>query len=241
MIINNIHLDYLTEDEVIINEYMIPVIENSRLGLYIVRLKDLDKLQEEYKCSLAKIARANNICENKLAVSMKDEDLILSNLNEEIRNIVIEPTYSKYYTDIMNNIENFIESGGTIPLLLESNNDDPLPYLNSAKNIKNDVKNIRKNVIKDIVKSKYTKAAIGAAGVYYANKKVKEKTDKNIVALLKEKISALKMAYKIYNDEYDLNTKMHYTSPSLIKRILESIKEKINRLIMKLKSFIKNI
>lgn len=232
---NSLDLYYLNEEESKINVSMIPLRENLKLGKYIVRFNDLNKLTESYMESINNIAKYNNIDENDIIVSVKDTDLIFSNLHEQIRNIVIEPIISDEYVKIINCIEECINNNDLTPLIEE---EDPLPYLTSAINFKQGIKNIRKKIFLN----KYSKIGMtGAAGLAvgnYLNKKYKEKNGESIIQSIKNKIASLKLAYHTYNNEYEKAIQTGYKNPSLIKRILIAIKNKIKFLMDKLSSLI---
>ena len=232
--INKLNLHYLSEEESEINVSMIPLRENLNIGMYIVRLKDLDKLSEDYNTSIRKLAEFNNVSEDTIAVSCKDEDLLFSNLYEQVNHIVIEPVYSNYYYKIIDCIQECMNNNDITPLLEEN----PLPYLSSASNLKKDIKSLRKKIFLN----KYAKIGMGtAAGVAvgrYLNDKYKKENGESIIESIKNKIASLKLAYHTYNNEYEKAIQTGYKNPGLIKRILETIKNKIKMLINKLSSLI---
>ena len=119
---------YLDESESILSAKAIPVVENSRIGAYVVRLEDIATFSEDhgmnYMDAMSSIAESNDIDTNNLAVSVK-ETTIMANpgIVNELNNVVVTPlpeTDSMYqFTEAC--VDAFIESGDTsyMDLLVE--------------------------------------------------------------------------------------------------------------------------
>ena len=119
---------YLDESEAVVSAKAIPVVENSRIGAYVVRLEDIATFSEDhgmnYMDAMSSIAESNDIDTNNLAVSVK-ETTIMANpgIVNELSNVVVTPlpeTDSMYqFTEAC--VDAFIESGDTsyMDLLVE--------------------------------------------------------------------------------------------------------------------------
>ena len=119
---------YLDESESILSAKAIPVVENSRIGTYVVRFNDLSCFAEDhgmsYNNAIKSIAESNDIDTNNLAVAVK-ETTIMANpgIVNEINNVVVTPlpqTDAMYqFTEAC--VDAFIESGDTsyMDLLVE--------------------------------------------------------------------------------------------------------------------------
>ena len=109
---------YLDESESITSAKAIPVVENSRIGAYIVRFNDISCFAEDhgvsYEDAIKSIAEANSIDIDHLAVAVK-ETTIMANpgIVNELNNVVVTPlpkTDSMYqFTEAC--VDAFIESG----------------------------------------------------------------------------------------------------------------------------------
>ena len=119
---------YLDESEAVVSAKAIPVVENSRIGAYIVRFNDVSTFAEDhgvsYNNAMSSIAESNDIDTNNLAVAVK-ETTIMANpgIVNELANVVVTPlpkTDSMYqFTEAC--VDAFIESGDTsyMDLLVE--------------------------------------------------------------------------------------------------------------------------
>ena len=120
---------YLDESESILSAKAIPVVENSRIGAYVVRFNDLSCFAEDhgvsYMDAMSSIAESNGINMDDLAVAVK-ETTIMANpgIVNELANVVVTPlpqTDAMYrFTEAC--VDAFIESGDTsyMDLLVES-------------------------------------------------------------------------------------------------------------------------
>ena len=111
---------YLDESEAVVSAKAIPVVENSRIGAYVVRLEDIATFSEDhgvsYNNAMSVIAEANSIDIDHLAVAVK-ETTIMANpgIVNELANVVVTPLLK---TDAMYRfaeacVDAFIESGDT--------------------------------------------------------------------------------------------------------------------------------
>ena len=119
---------YLDESEAVVSAKAIPVVENSRIGAYIVRLEDIATFSEDhgvsYNNAMNSVAEANSIDIDHLAVAVK-ETTIMANpgIVNELNNVVVTPlpkTDAMYqFTEAC--VDAFIESGDTsyMDLLVE--------------------------------------------------------------------------------------------------------------------------
>ena len=119
---------YLDESEAVVSAKAIPVVENSRIGAYVVRFNDISTFAEDhgmnYMDAMSSIAESNDIDTNNLAVAVK-ETTIMANpgIVNELANVVVTPlpkTDSMYqFTEAC--VDAFIESGDTsyMDLLVE--------------------------------------------------------------------------------------------------------------------------
>lgn len=89
---------YLTEQESLTRVQTVPVVENSRLGAYVVDFSDIERLSEDYGCSyieaMEAVAEANGIEDpNKhFAVAIDEAAMIEdASLGQELANAVIKP------------------------------------------------------------------------------------------------------------------------------------------------------
>ena len=121
---------YLDESEAVVSAKAIPVVENSRIGAYVVRFNDISTFAEDhgmnYENAIRSIAESNGINMDDLAVAVK-ETTIMANpeIVNELANVVVTPipkTDAMYqFTEAC--VDAFIESGDTsyIDLLVEGN------------------------------------------------------------------------------------------------------------------------
>ena len=119
---------YLDESEAVVSAKAIPVVENSRIGAYVVRFNDISTFAEDhgmnYENAIRSIAESNGINMDHLAVAVK-ETTIMANpgIVNEINNVVVTPlpqTDAMYrFTEAC--VDAFIESGDTsyMDLLVE--------------------------------------------------------------------------------------------------------------------------
>ena len=119
---------YLDESEAVVSAKAIPVVENSRIGAYVVRFNDISTFTEDhgmnYENAIRSIAESNGINMDHLAVAVK-ETTIMANpgIVNEINNVVVTPlpqTDAMYrFTEAC--VDAFIESGDTsyMDLLVE--------------------------------------------------------------------------------------------------------------------------
>ena len=129
---------YLDESEAVVSAKAIPVVENSRIGAYVVRLEDIVTFSEDhgvsYNNAMNSVAEANSIDIDHLAVAVK-ETTIMANpgIVNELNNVVVTPlpkTDAMYqFTEAC--VDAFIESGDTsyMDLLVEetTNTNDEKP------------------------------------------------------------------------------------------------------------------
>ena len=119
---------YLNESEAVVSAKAIPVVENSRIGAYIVRLEDIATFAEDhgvsYNNAMNSVAESNGIDTNNLAVAVK-ETTIMANpgIVNELNNVVVTPLpkTDSVYQFIEACVDAFIESGDTsyMDLLVE--------------------------------------------------------------------------------------------------------------------------
>ena len=119
---------YLDESEAVVSAKAIPVVENSRIGAYVVRFNDISTFAEDhgmnYENAIRSIAESNGINMDHLAVAVK-ETTIMANpgIVNELNNVVVTPlpkTDAMYqFTEAC--VDAFIESGDTsyMDLLVE--------------------------------------------------------------------------------------------------------------------------
>ena len=119
---------YLDESESITSAKAIPVVENTNIGAYVVRLEDIATFSEDhgmnYMDAMSSIAESNGINMDDLAVAVK-ETTIMANpgIVNELANVVVTPlpkTDAMYqFTEAC--VDAFIESGDTsyMDLLVE--------------------------------------------------------------------------------------------------------------------------
>ena len=119
---------YLDESEAVVSAKAIPVVENTNIGAYVVRLEDIATFAEDhgvsYEDAMSSIAESNGINTNNLAVAVK-ETTIMANpgIVNELNNVVVTPipkTDAMYqFTEAC--VDAFIESGDTsyMDLLVE--------------------------------------------------------------------------------------------------------------------------
>ena len=119
---------YLDESESILSTKAIPVIENSRIGAYVVRFNDISCFAEDhgvsYMDAMSSIAESNGINTNNLAVAIKETTIMTNpDIVNELANVVVTPlpkTDAMYqFTEAC--VDAFIESGDTsyMDLLVE--------------------------------------------------------------------------------------------------------------------------
>ena len=89
---------YLTEQESLTRVQTVPVVENSRLGAYVVDFSDIERLSEDYGCSyieaMEAVAEANGIADpdKHFAVAVDEAAMIEdASLGQELANAVIKP------------------------------------------------------------------------------------------------------------------------------------------------------
>lgn len=89
---------YLTEQESLTRVQTVPVVENSRLGVYVVDFSDIERLSEDYGCSyieaMEAVAEANGIedPDKHFAVAVDEAAMIEdASLGQELANAVIKP------------------------------------------------------------------------------------------------------------------------------------------------------
>jgi hypothetical protein len=89
---------YLTEQESLTRVQTVPVVENSRLGAYVVDFSDIERLSEDYGCSyieaMEAVAEANGIedPDKHFAVAVDEAAMIEdASLGQELANAVIKP------------------------------------------------------------------------------------------------------------------------------------------------------
>ena len=120
---------YLDESEAVVSAKAIPVLENSRIGAYIVRFNDIATFAEDhgvsYMDAMSSIAESNGINTNNLAVAVKETTIMANpSIVNELANVVVTPlpqTDAMYrFTEAC--VDAFIESGDTsyMDLLVES-------------------------------------------------------------------------------------------------------------------------
>ena len=119
---------YLDESESILSAKAIPVVENSRIGAYIVRFNDLSCFAEDhgvsYDNAINAVSESNGINTNNLAVAVKETTIMANpSIINELANVVVTPipkTDAMYrFTEAC--VDAFIESGDTsyMDLLVE--------------------------------------------------------------------------------------------------------------------------
>ena len=71
---------YLDESEAVVSAKAIPVVENSRIGAYVVRLEDIATFSEDhgmsYENAISSIAESNDIDMDHLAVAVKETTIM---------------------------------------------------------------------------------------------------------------------------------------------------------------------
>ena len=119
---------YLDESEAVVSAKAIPVVENSRIGAYVVRFNDISTFAEDhgmnYENAIRSIAESNGINMDHLAVAVKETTIMANpDIVNEINNVVVTPlpqTDAMYrFTEAC--VDAFIESGDTsyMDLLVE--------------------------------------------------------------------------------------------------------------------------
>ena len=119
---------YLDESEAVVSAKAIPVVENSRIGAYVVRLEDIATFSEDhgvsYMDAMSSIAESNGIDMDYLAVAVKETTIMANpSIVNELANVVVTPlpkTDAMYqFTEAC--VDAFIESGDTsyMDLLVE--------------------------------------------------------------------------------------------------------------------------
>ena len=119
---------YLDESESITSAKAIPIVENSRIGAYVVRFNDVSCFAEDhgvsYEDAMSNIAEANSINMDDLAVAVKETTIMANpSIVNELANVVVTPipkTDAMYrFTEAC--VDAFIESGDTsyMDLLVE--------------------------------------------------------------------------------------------------------------------------
>ena len=119
---------YLDESESILSAKAIPVVENSRIGAYVVKLEDIATFAEDYGMNyndaMNAVVESNDIDMDHLAVAVKETTIIANpSIVNELANVVVtpipqtDPVYQ--FTEACVNA--FIESGDTsyMDLLVE--------------------------------------------------------------------------------------------------------------------------
>ena len=119
---------YLDESEAVVSAKAIPVVENSRIGAYVVRFNDISTFAEDhgmnYMDAMSNIAESNDIDMDHLAVAVKETTIMANpSIVNELANVVVTPipkTDAMYqFTEAC--VDAFIESGDTsyMDLLVE--------------------------------------------------------------------------------------------------------------------------
>ena len=144
---------YLDESEAVVSAKAIPVVENSRIGAYVVRFNDISTFAEDhgmnYENAIRSIAESNGINMDHLAVAVK-ETTIMANpgIVNELANVVVTPlpkTDSMYqFTEAC--VDAFIESGDTsyMDLLVEETTNAKTARDNAKLDMQNEKSTIKK-------------------------------------------------------------------------------------------------
>ena len=136
---------YLDESEAVVSAKAIPVVENGRIGAFVVRLEDLSCLVEDhgvsYEDAMNVIAESNGIDMDHLAVAVKETTIMANpDIVNELSNIVISPlpkTDSMYqFTEAC--VDAFVESGDVsyMDLLVEETTKEAIKNAKIFKMIK---------------------------------------------------------------------------------------------------------
>ena len=213
---------YLDESEAVVSVKAIPVVENSRIGAYVVRLEDISTFAEDhgmnYENAISSIAESNDIDMDHLAVAVK-ETTIMANpgIINELANVVVTPlpkTDSVYrFTEAC--VDAFIESGDTsyMDLLVEETTND--------KHF-SDLYAERKNgKIMDMI---HSRAKRFEKALDFRKNKIDKNLEKNKLNLENEKSNIKKL----------LQTVKHYgykTPKALIQKALIALRKKYNQLL----------
>ena len=124
---------YLDESESVTSAKAIPVVENNRIGAYVVKFDDLSCLAEDHGMTfdeaMVTIAESNGIDPQNLAVAVKETTIMADpDIVNELCNVVVTPlpeTDTMYqFTEAC--VDAFIESGDTyyMDLLVEETTKD---------------------------------------------------------------------------------------------------------------------
>ena len=119
---------YLDESESILSAKAIPVVENSRIGAYVVKLEDIATFAEDYGMNyndaMNAVVESNDIDMDHLAVAVKETTIIANpSIVKELANVVVNPNpqTDPVYQFTEACVNAFIESGDTsyMDLLVE--------------------------------------------------------------------------------------------------------------------------
>ena len=205
---------YLDESEAVVSAKAIPVVENSRIGAYVVRLEDIATFSEDhgvsYNNAMSVIAEANSIDIDHLAVAVK-ETTIMANpgIVNELANVVVTPlpkTDSMYqFTEAC--VDAFIESGDTsyMDLLVEETTNT----------------DIKDKKIMDLI---HHRAKRFEKALDFRKNKIDKNLENNKLNLENEKSNIKKL----------LQTVKHYgykTPKALIQKALIALRKKYNQLL----------
>ena len=144
---------YLDESEAVVSAKAIPVVENSRIGAYVVRLEDIATFAEDhgmsYENAISSIAESNGIDTNNLAVAVKETTIMANpSIVNELANVVVTPipkTDAMYrFTEAC--VDAFIESGDVsyMDLLVEETTNDKAARDNAKLDMQNEKSTIKK-------------------------------------------------------------------------------------------------
>ena len=213
---------YLDESEAVVSAKAIPVVENSRIGAYVVRLEDISTFAEDhgmnYENAISSIAESNDIDMDHLAVAVK-ETTIMANpgIVNELNNVVVTPlpeTDSMYqFTEAC--VDAFIESGDTsyMDLLVEeTTNDKHFSDLDAER---------KNGKIIDMI---HSRAKRFEKALDFRKNKIDKNLEKNKLNLENEK-SDIKKLLKIVK-HYGYNT-----PKALIMKAIASLRIKYNQLL----------
>ena len=87
---------YLDESESILSAKAIPVVENSRIGAYVVKLEDIATFAEDYGMNyndaMNAVVESNDIDMDHLAVAVKETTIMANpSIVNELANVVVTP------------------------------------------------------------------------------------------------------------------------------------------------------
>lgn len=229
-------LNFLTNDDISYNINSIPVLENKRLDCFIVRLEDVVRNNDSIQETLNEISLNHNIPKDKLCLSIKEQDCILPSINESFDyKVIIRPFYSKSFYNFKKKIDESIRLNSDD--IFNEEQENPLPYYNTLRTSMK-TKSILKDKGRQFLKSKKFKVGVAAGIGAYGYKKFKDKHGQNPIQYLKDKIATLRLAYRVYNGEYEKAVQNGYKNYTLLKKILIKLREKIKYLVGYLKSLV---